>query len=172
MRRIACAVLLAAQASVAAAAPSDVTPGGFLVTVVETTGATPRQLYEALGRVGAWWSPRHSWSGNAANLSLALEAGGCFCERWDRASVEHGRVVHAAPERLLRLAASLGPLQAMGANGTLTFAIAERDGRTALTVTYRVGGAAGLDALAGPVDSVIAEQARRLARYAETGRPD
>lgn len=56
----------------------------------------------------------------------------------------------------------------------LTFAIAPANDKTALQVTYRVAGsaAAGLEGLAGPVDGVIAEQVRRLVRFAETGKPD
>ena len=56
----------------------------------------------------------------------------------------------------------------------MTFALAPKDGGTALVVTYRVAGndAAGLQQLAGAVDGVIAEQVRRLVAYVETGKPD
>ena len=56
----------------------------------------------------------------------------------------------------------------------MTFALAPKDGGTALVVTYRVAGneAAGLQQLAGPVDGVIGEQVRRLVAYVETGKPD
>ncbi len=158
----------------AAAATSEVSATGFLVTLRQEVKATPHRLYEALGEVDKWWNGNHSWSGKASNLSLAKQAGGCFCERWGQNSVEHARVIHAFEERLLRLEGSLGPLQALAATSVLTFAIAPKDGGSTLVVTYRVAGneAAGLQQLAGPVDGVIGEQVRRLVAYVETGKPD
>ena len=83
-------------------------------------------------------------------------------------------MIHAVEDRLLRLEGSLGPLQALAATSIMTFALAPKDGGTALVVTYRVAGneAAGLQQLAGPVDGVIGEQVRRLVAYVETGKPD
>lgn len=37
--------------------------------------------YRLLGQPGRWWSREHSDSGDAANLSLEQQAGGCFCEK-------------------------------------------------------------------------------------------
>jgi len=156
------------------AAASDVSPTGFLVTHRHEVKATPHRVYEALGEIDKWWNGSHSWSGQAANLSLATQAGGCFCERWGANSVAHARVIHAVEDRMLRLEGSLGPLQALAATSILTFALAPKDGGTALVVTYRVAGneAAGLQQLAGPVDGVIGEQVRRLVAYVETGKPE
>jgi hypothetical protein len=86
--------------------------------------------------------------------------------------VEHARVVYVAPGRTLRLAGSLGPLQARGTAGSLTWSVAEREGKTVITWTYGVGGfvAGGFDRLAPAVDRVLGEQFERLRRYAETGR--
>ncbi|MCE9660946.1 MAG: SRPBCC domain-containing protein [Burkholderiales bacterium] len=167
------AVLLAGGGPVAAAT-SEVSATGFLVTLRHEVRATPHQVWEALGQVDKWWNGSHSWSGSAANLSLSRQAGGCYCERWGANSVEHARVVHAAEDRLLRLQGSLGPLQALATTSVLSFALAPRDGGTTLVVTYRVAGneAAGLQQLAGPVDGVIGEQVRRLVAYVETGKPD
>ena len=157
------------------AATSDVSPTGFVVTFRHEVKATPHRVWEALGEIDKWWNGSHSWSGQAANLSLATQAGGCFCERWGANSVMHARVIHAVEDRMLRLEGSLGPLQALAATSIMTFALeAPKDGGTTLVVTYRVAGneAAGLQQLAGPVDGVIGEQARRLAAYVETGTPD
>jgi uncharacterized protein YndB with AHSA1/START domain len=153
----------------AAAAASDVSPSGFVVTLRQEVQASPHRVYEALGEVDRWWSSQHTWSGHAANLSLATQASACFCERWEGNSVEHGRVVYAARDSVLRLQAALGPLQALAVNAVLTFAVAEKEGRTVLQVTYRVSGndAAGLQELAGPVDGVLAGQVHRLAAHAE-----
>ena len=158
----------------AAAATSDVSPTGFVVTVQHDVKATPHRVYEALGEIDKWWNGSHSWSGKAANLSLSRQAGGCFCERWGQNSVEHARVIHAFEERMLRLQGSLGPLQGLAANAVLTFAITPKEGGATLVVTYRVAGSesAGLQQLAAPVDRVIGEQARRLVSYVETGKPE
>ncbi|MGZ5893744.1 MAG: hypothetical protein ACXWJ7_14130 [Caldimonas sp.] len=168
------AAFAGALAGPAGAATSAVSPSGFLVSLRYEVKATPYRLYEALGEVDKWWNAAHNWSGNAANLSLAPQASGCFCERWEGNSVEHGRVIYAARDSVLRLQAALGPLQALAVNAVLTFAIAEKDGKTILQVTYRVSGndSAGLQELAGPVDGVIGEQAKRLVAYSESGKPD
>jgi uncharacterized protein YndB with AHSA1/START domain len=165
------AVAAAAAAGPALAATSEVSASGFLVTLRQEVKASPHRVYEALGDVGKWWSPQHTWSGNASNLSLQTQASACFCERWDGNSVEHGRVVYAVRDSVLRIQGALGPLQALAVNAVLTFAVAEKEGKTMLQVTYRVSGndAAGLPELAGPVDGVIGEQVRRLVTYAEGG---
>jgi hypothetical protein len=173
--RLAAALLLAAGLHASAvSAPTEVSPTGFVVSLRHETSATPQGLYQALGRIEQWWNGSHSYSGKASNLSLPLQAGGCFCERWEQNSIEHARVVNAFENRLLRLSGALGPLQALAVEGVLSFAISEKDGRTTLEVTYRVAGpaSAGLDRLAAPVDGVIAEQAKRLVSFAETGRPE
>lgn len=166
--------MVAGLAGPAGAAPSEVSPSGFLVTLRQEVKASPRRLYEALGEVDKWWNARHTWSGSAANLSLARQAGGCFCERWGTSSVEHARVIHAAQDGTLRLQGGLGPLQALAVNAVLTFAIAEKDGKTSLLVTYRVSGndSAALQDYAAPVDGVLAEQVRRLVAYSEGGKPE
>lgn len=166
---------LAGTAAVGAgAAASDVSSTGFVVTVRHEVRATPHRVYQALGEVERWWSGAHSWSGQAANLSLTTQAGACLCERWGANSVMHARVIHAIEDRMLRLEGSLGPLQALAATSVLTFALAPREGGSVLVVTYRVAGAetAGLRDLAAPVDGVIGEQVRRLVAYVETGKPD
>ncbi len=172
---LALATLLAfAAAGPAAAATSEVTPSGFLVTLRQEVGASPHRVYEAFAEVDKWWNSQHTWSGDAAHLSLAAQAGACFCERWDGGSVEHARVIYAARDSVLRLQGALGPLQALAVDAVLTFALAEKDGKTILQVTYRVAGreTSGLQEYAGPVDGVIAEQVKRLVRYAEGGKPD
>jgi uncharacterized protein YndB with AHSA1/START domain len=167
-----CAAWLAS--GTASAAPSDVSPTGFLVTVRLETAASPQRVHEMLVQPERWWNSAHTWSGSASNLSLVADAGGCFCERWEGHAVEHGRVVFHARGEVLRLSAALGPLQALAVTGVLTFATSVKDGRTTLETTYRVSGApsAQLDRLAMPVDGVIEQQVRRLVRAVETGAPE
>lgn len=169
-----CAALLLALGGAAScmAETSAVSAGGFTVTHEREVKATPHQVFESIGQVARWWNGTHTWSGDAANLSLELTAGGCFCERWSGGSVQHAVVVRVGRDRTVRLHGSLGPLQELGVNGVLTFDVATSDGKTILKTTYRVSGApsAGLEALAAPVDGVIGEQVGRLVGYAE-GRP-
>jgi uncharacterized protein YndB with AHSA1/START domain len=150
---------------------------GFVIVESRRVEAARAKVYAALPAVDRWWNAEHSYSGSAANLSLKAEAGGCFCERWNGGEVEHGRVIMALRDQVLRLQASLGPLQGRAVNGVLTFQLKPDEGSggkaTSLTLTYAVNGASGsaLDKSAPAVDSVLREQLERLARYVETGNP-
>jgi hypothetical protein len=165
-----------ACAGVAQAEVKQAAADGFLLAYSAPVSATPAKAWVDLAQVQHWWSDEHTWSGKAANLSLQPTAGGCFCERWPQGSAEHGHVVMALPERLLRLDASLGPLQEFALKGMLSFWIkAGEEGKGAVfDVEYRVNGAAasGLDQLAPQVDSVLGAQIGRLQRYVDTGHPD
>lgn len=158
----------------ARAETSAVSASGFTVTHAMVVDSDPSKVWQAFTQLPRWWNSAHTWSGQASNMTLDAQAGGCWCERWGAASAEHGRVLMVQPGSVLRLQAKLGPLQALPVAGVLTFGTAHRDGATRLRVTYRVSGANadGLDELAGPVDGVIAEQVRRLKAYIETGKPD
>ncbi len=147
-------------------------PDAFQIVLVDRVGAPPAAVYAAIGRVERWWAPEHTYSGDAANLSLTMEPGGCFCERWKDGAVEHGRAVMLMRDQVVRLSAALGPLQSKAVSGVLTFLLKTDDGGTALTVGYRVNGssASALDKDAPAVDGVLAAQVQRLKRYVETGR--
>lgn len=167
------AALAIGSAGRAAAAATDVSPTGSLVVAQQDVKADPHRVFEALGEVDKWWNPRHTYSGNAANLSLQTQGPGCLCERWDGNFVEHARVVYSSRDRTLRLEGGLGPLQELAVSAVLTFSVKEAVGKTTLRLTYRISGsaAAGLQDLAGPVDFVMTEQLQRLVAYIETGRP-
>lgn len=161
------ASLVVALGASLAAAPSlaevkSATPAGFEVESKAVVAATPAATYAALGRIGEWWNSSHTYSGDAANMSLALEAGGCFCERIpaDGGTIEHARTVYARPGDTLRVQGGLGPLQAEAALGTLTWSLKAVPGGTEVTQTYVVGGyvRGGADKLAPIVDGVLAEQ--------------
>lgn len=142
---------------------SAVSPTGFSIRVVRDIAAPPARVYSLLGEPARWWSPAHTWSGDAGNLKMEPRAGGCFCERWKGNEVEHGRVINATQDALLRLQAPLGPLQALPVNAVLSFELAGTGGRTKLTVNFLVaGGGMDLSQLASPVDGVITEQIDRL----------
>jgi uncharacterized protein YndB with AHSA1/START domain len=175
LRALLMLMLALAAASVRAevkAASSD----GFVIVYNQRIAAAPASVYAALSAIDRWWNASHTWSGDAANLSLKAEAGSCFCERWKDGSVEHGRVVMAMPDKLLRLQAALGPLQAQAVTGVLTFQLKpdEKGGAAAtlLTLTYVVNGAgsSALDKTAPAVNDVLGEQLARLVRFIETGK--
>jgi uncharacterized protein YndB with AHSA1/START domain len=141
---------------------------GFLIEQRFTIAAPAPKVWETLLHPEDWWPSDHTWSGDRRNLSLSADAGACFCERWTGGSVEHGRVVMAIPGSLLRMDATLGPLQEMGVTGVITLALEEQDGATTLVMTHRVSGDAAhkLDQLAPIVDQVNAHQFRGLAEAA------
>ena len=87
---LAVAILVLAVAGTASAEVKSVTANGFEVATTGTIAAPADRVYAALGEVGHWWDPSHTFSRDAANLSMELRAGGCFCERLkDGGSVQH-----------------------------------------------------------------------------------
>ena len=165
---------LALAATAARAEVMDATPGGFQVRHAVEIAAPAAKVWASLVQPAIWWDSSHTWSGSAANLSLAAASGGCFCERLPGGgSVLHMSTVYAQPGEKLTLFGALGPLQSSGAAGHMTFGLAEKDGKTTLTVTYDVGGymKGGLDRIATPVDGVIGQQVARLKSQIETGKP-
>ena len=149
---------------------------GFVLLYTRRIEAPAAKIYAALPAVDRWWSGGHTWSGDAANLSLKAEAGGCFCEKWKDGEVEHGRVIMVMRDQTLRLQTALGPLQARAVTGVLTFQLkpdeASGGKATLLTLSYIVNGASAsaLDKSAGSVDNMLSEQFERLVRYLETGK--
>jgi uncharacterized protein YndB with AHSA1/START domain len=137
----------------------------FAIESVVSTKATPAEVYTAIGNVGEWWDPEHTWSGSAKNMSMDLKAGGCFCEKLaDGGSIQHGRVIYAQPGLMVRLDSPLGPLQEMPVTGVLTFTLSPEGIGTKITMTYRVSGALTMEAakLASIVDMVMSTQLTRL----------
>jgi uncharacterized protein YndB with AHSA1/START domain len=157
-----------------AAGAVEVGPNGFLVRHEWMIAAPPARVYESLvGQVGSWWNPQHTYSGDSKNLSIDPRPGGCFCERLPNGGVEHMRVVLIKQNEIVRLVGSLGPLQASGVSGSMTWGLSPAEKGTKLELTYSVGGfiAGGFDAIAPAVERVVGEQADRLKRFIETGTP-
>jgi hypothetical protein len=130
-------------------------------------------------RPGDWWDSEHTYSGDAANLTIEPVAGGCFCEAIPAANgvpagqVEHMRVVYVDPRvRTLRLSGGLGPLQAEALTGTLTMAVQPSGTGSQIVWDYVVGGYArmSLTELAPVVDGVVGEQMRMLAQILRSSR--
>jgi uncharacterized protein YndB with AHSA1/START domain len=168
------AVALAASASAPRAEVLDSSAGGFTVKNTVTIAATPEDAYRQLTtKVGQWWNPEHTYSGESQNLSIDAWAGGCFCEKLPvQGSVRHMVVVFASPGKMLRMTGGLGPLQGLAVSGSLTFQLTAVDKVTKVEMSYTVGGyrPGGLQDLAPVVDGMLREQLERLKNYIEKGR--
>jgi uncharacterized protein YndB with AHSA1/START domain len=163
--------LLLVLPSVAGAEVVDKSPGGFTVKTVVSVGSSPDRAFLALVEdIGRWWDPSHTFSGDAGNLWMTANTGGCFCETLaDSGGVAHAVVNHVVPGELLRMTGALGPLQEHAVIGTLTWQFAKAGQGTTATVTYRVSGyfPGGLEKIAPAVDEVIGGQLKRLKAYLE-----
>lgn len=163
--------LAAALALVPTAGTSEVLRSAPDAMVIEHRfhiSVTPVMAWEVLIHPERYWPDDHTWSGQASNMSLSPEAGGCFCERWQGGSAEHGRIIMAQPGRLLRFRGSLGPFQEMAVSGVLTVRLSAVEDGTEAVVTYRLSGDAShaLDTSATVVDRVIGEQFGGFAKLA------
>jgi len=143
----------------------------FSIQSIVTIKSAPATVFRELGEVSRWWDPEHTWSGSASNMSLQMQAGGCFCEKLaDGGSIQHGRVIYVQPGVMLRLDSPLGPLQEMPVTGVLTFKLEPAAAGTLVTMTYRVSGALTMESakLAPIVDSVMTTQLERLRTHVDT----
>lgn len=140
---------------------------GFTLRFEATTSRAPADLLAALGRIGQWWDGAHSYSGDAANMTLTMEPGGCFCEALaDGTTFEHGRVVSIDPASGVLLDAPLGPLKGKATRAGLGFGWAEMNRDGILVMTFVVEGP-GLGAFADPVEGVLGGAFARYVRHTE-----
>lgn len=161
-RQIVAGFLLASVVTLpAGAAVSDSSAYGFSVIENVHISAPPNKVYAALIEPSRWWSPKHTFSHDAGNLTLDATADGCWCEKTaNGGSVEHLIVVNAAPDKTLVMRGALGPLQGLGVDGAMTIALKATPDGTDLSLIYNVGGYLedGLASWAPPVDTVLGEQ--------------
>ena len=167
MNRLLLAAALTALAGPAVAEVSSRSENGFSLTYERPVPASADAVLEAVGRPAAWWSAAHTYSGDAANISVDLRPGGCWCEALPGGGVKHAEAVLVWPEqRMVRFDAPFGPLQSIGAEAVLTMTWADVTGEPAraLKWTFVVTGP-GAGAMADAVDGVMAEQFDRLADH-------
>ena len=161
------AVSLAALAGSAAAEVAARSENGFSLVYERPVTASAEAVLEAVGRPAAWWSDAHTYSGSAANLSVDLRPGGCWCEALPGGGVKHAEAVLVWPEqRMVRFDAPFGPLQSIGADAVLTMRWEDGEdgaGRM-LKWTFVVHGP-GAGAMADAIDAVTGEQFGRLAAH-------
>lgn len=168
------AAFAVAVATPAAAEVIETREDGFVTRDTTTVAANPMKTWLALTKPGDWWTDSHTWSGDAANMTLVPQAGGCFCEKVpgeDRAdgfsldgSVQHMTVIQSYPLRVLRMRGGLGPLQGEPATGILTITLKEVDGGTRVLWEYNVGGPMRftIDQISKAVDGVMTQQLHGL----------
>ena len=147
MYRFAAAIAVVFAAP-AAAEVIETREDGFVTRDTASVAASPVKTWLALSKPGDWWNDSHTWSGDAANMTLVPQAGGCFCEKVpgeDRAdgfsldgSVQHMTVIQSYPLRVLRMRGGLGPLQGEPATGILTITLKEIDGGTRILWEYKI----------------------------------
>jgi len=165
---------IAATVALLSAAPADAEvvarhADGFTLRFETAIETTPEDLLGSLGDIGRWWDGAHSYSGDAANMTLAMEPGGCFCEALANGTTfEHGRVVSIDPATNVLLNAPLGPLKATATKADLGFGWASANRGWTVVMTFVVEGP-GLGAYADPVDGVMAGAFARYVRYVEYG---
>jgi uncharacterized protein YndB with AHSA1/START domain len=176
MRRLSLGLLALVMLSGAPARSAlQVTPNGFLVKFDVSVNAPAAKVYDALvGKVGSWWNPEHTYSHDAKNLSIDARPGGCFCEKLPNGGgMEHLRVVYVAPPQIVRFSGALGPLQASGVAGSMTWKLTGESDSTRLELSYSVGGftPGGFEKIAPAVENMLNDQLNRLKLFVETGKP-
>lgn len=178
--RIALAALVLALATAGPARAELVqqAENGFVVQHSVTVSTDPDTSFAMLRTPAKWWDKDHTWTGNAENLYMDAQAGGCFCElipneattesgapqRTLRGSVQHMQIVYVDPGKLLRLTGALGPLQSEAVTGALTFTLKPVKGGTRISMDYVAGGFMRMKTsqIAPAVDAVMVAQLSRL----------
>lgn len=172
MRSFLFAGLLALSTPAAAEVVSS-SAHGFEVRDTVNLVVPVAQAYAAFGRIHGWWSDSHSYSGKAANMKLALTAGGCFCETIPQGGggVEHMRVSLVQRNQRIVMTGALGPLLYEAAPGVMVVTFERVAGGSTVMMTYRAAGFANGngDKLAPGVDKVLSEQLQRFRTFAAKG---
>lgn len=160
--------------SAARAEVVETTADRFVTRASASVKAPPLATWLALTKPDEWWNSAHSWSGDARNMVLTPQGGGCFCERipvGDSAnasamegSARHAEVLQAFPMKVLRMRGGFGPLQGEPATGVLTITLKEVPGGTRVLWEYNVGGPMRytIAEIAPAVDGVMSEQLKRF----------
>ena len=142
---------------------------GFEIQHSVNLVAPQAEAFASFGQVGRWWSKEHTYSGDAARMSLQLRPGGCFCESLDGGGgIEHMRVAYLQPGERIVLTGSLGPLLYEATSGVMDVKVERIAGGSRVTMNYRAAGFAkgGAAAMAPLVDQVLGEQMKRFRIYA------
>lgn len=164
------AVALVGAAGTASAAVKSAAEGRLELESSVVVNASPDKVYAAIGQIGSWWDPAHSYGGK---MTMELKPGGCFCEAVPGGGVKHGEVVMALPGKFVRLSAPLGPMQDWGVSAAMTFELKPAEGgKTTVVMGYKASGFSAGQLQAAPgIDGVVGGQLGRLKTFVETGKP-
>jgi uncharacterized protein YndB with AHSA1/START domain len=174
MRTLFAAILAILAATPAAADVRAATPQGFEIVNTVIVSVTAKDAYAALTKPARWWNPEHTFSGSAANLTLDVKPGGCFCEKLkDGGWAHHLEVTMVKPGESIEFHGGLGPLRSEGVNGVLRWVVTPVDGGATITQSYVVGGyfRKSAEVFGSAVDKVMQEQMDRLQSLLNTGAP-
>ena len=161
-------IALSLLAPPAAAEVVSAGPNGFHVRQSVQIVIPTDSAYSGFGRVSDWWNKEHTYSGDSANLSMALNPGGCFCERLPNGGgIEHMRVSYLDPGKRIVLTGPLGPLLYEATAGVMDMKFERTASGSKITMDYKAAGFAngGAEKLAPLVDRVLADQFRRYREY-------
>lgn len=167
-------IIAAAMLLFASAASAEVVSAGehgFELRHSAILPLPPEEALRAFGRVERWWDAEHTYSGSASSLSMALQPGGCFCERLPNGGgIEHMRVAYVDPGKRLVLTGSLGPLLYLATAAVWDIRFTPVGTGSRVTFEYKAAGFAngGAAKLAPLVDRVLAAQ---VAGYVASSRP-
>lgn len=165
------ALAAALAPTLAAAEVIERGPDHFVLRHAIALEASREDAWQAVGAIGLWWDGAHTYSGEAGNMSVTLQPGGCLCEADVNGGVfEHGRVVEADTETGVLLNAPLGPLKGKATQADWSIGWSGANRGLEIVMTYVVRGP-GLGAWADGVDGVMTGQFRRLVRFIEYGEP-
>ncbi|WP_309628608.1 hypothetical protein [Brevundimonas sp.] len=143
---------------------------GFVLRFAVGVEAAPEDVVAAVSELPQWWAPGHTYTGDPANLSLAFEAGGCWCETLADGTVfEHAMVTRITADRVT-MNAPLGPLHDKATKAELTFGSGPENRGRLVTIDFVVEGS-GLGVMADGVNMVMDQAFDRLVHQIEYGEP-
>jgi hypothetical protein len=166
---------LLVTACVAAAAPASAevvsrSADGFTLRFAVGVEAAPEDVVSAVSELPQWWDPAHTYTGDASNLSLAFQEGGCWCEKLADGTVfEHAVVTGITADRVT-MNAALGPLHDKATKAELTFGSGPENRGRLVTIDFVVEGP-GLGVMADGVNIVMDQAFDRLIHQIEYGEP-
>ena len=151
-------------ASPAGAEVVSASPNGLEIRHSVNVAALPGAAFATFQKLGTWWSGEHTYSGNAANLSLSMAPGGCWCEKLPGGGgIQHMQVIYVDPGKRVVMTGSLGPLLYLATAGVMDVQFKPAPQGSQVVFDYRAAGFfnGGADKLAPVVDGVLAEQVKR-----------
>jgi hypothetical protein len=166
MKIILCVVLISMMTSMVYADVIKSSDDGFIIQHSITVAHDKATVFKAMtSNVGQWWSPDHSFSGDAGNMSIDAV---CFCERWGDNLVRHLDTTIWMENSKVVMEGGLGPLKELGLSGTMVwFLVSNENAGTTISWKYHVYGFSetGLAELATAVDGVLKQQIDRLVNH-------